>query len=79
MIWTAEFWKGASERALKTFAQTLAAMFVVGVPLFDLDFVQGLQLAGTAALASLLTSIGSADFTSGARSDVVLTGKVTGE
>lgn len=65
MIWTGKFWKGAGERALKTFAQTLAAVFVLGVPVLDLDLVQGLQLAATAALASLLTSVGSAEFTSG--------------
>jgi len=65
MIWTADFWKGAGERAIKTFAQTLAAIAVIGVPVFDLDFSQGLGLAATAALASVLTSIGNADFTAG--------------
>lgn len=65
MIWTGKFWKGAGERALKTFAQTLAAVFVLGVPVFELDLAQGLQLAATAALASLLTSVGNAEFTSG--------------
>lgn len=65
MIWTAAFWKGAGERAVKTFAQTLAAIAVIGVPVFELDFAQGLGLAGTAALASVLTSIGNADFTAG--------------
>lgn len=65
MIWTGKFWKGAGERAIKTFAQTLAAVFVLGVPVFDLDLTQGLQLAATAALASILTSVGNADFTSG--------------
>lgn len=65
MIWTLDFWKGAGERAIKTFAQTLAAIAVVGVPVFDLDFEQGLGIAATAALASILTSIGNADFTAG--------------
>lgn len=65
MIWTKAFWKGASERAIKTFAQALGAIAVVGVPVFELDFVQGLAISATAALASLLTSIGNADFTAG--------------
>jgi hypothetical protein len=69
MIWTASFWKGAGERAIKTFAQTLAAVAVVGVPVLELNFAEGVGLAATATLASLLTSIGNADFTAG---DVVV-------
>jgi len=65
MIWSLKFWRGASERAIKTFAQVLAATFVLGVPVFDLDVTQGLAISATAAAASLLTSIGNADFTAG--------------
>lgn len=65
MIWTRSFWKGAAERAIKTAAQTLAATFVIGVPIFELDVPTGLAISATATVASLLTSIGNAEFTAG--------------
>lgn len=66
MIWTTAFWKGAAERAIKTAAQSLAAVFVVGTTsLLDVDWTVSLSVAGAAALASLLTSIGNADFVAG--------------
>lgn len=66
MLWTGAFWRGAGERAIRTFAQTLAAVFVVGTTgLLDVDWVTSLSVAGAAALASLLTSIGNADFVAG--------------
>ena len=66
MIWTLAFWRGAAERAVKTFAQTLVGYFVVGTTgLLDLDWVTALSVASAAALASVLTSIGNADFTAG--------------
>ena len=65
MIWTKAFWKGTTERAIKTAAQVLASVFVIGVPIFDLDITAGLAIAGTATVASILTSIGNADFTAG--------------
>lgn len=66
MIWTKDFWKGAAERAIKTFAQTLAAVFVVGTTgILDVDWAPALSIAGAAALASILTSIGNADFVAG--------------
>jgi hypothetical protein len=71
MIWSAKFWKGAGERAIKTAAQALAAVFVVGVPILDVDIRGGLALAATATVASLLTSILSADFTAGPPDAVV--------
>lgn len=67
MLWTSDFWKGASERLIKTFAQTLVGFFVVGTTgLLDVDWPAAVSVAGAAALASLLTSIGNADFTAGA-------------
>lgn len=67
MIWTAAFWKGAAERAIKTFAQAGVALItsdaVVG--LIDLDVVQVLSVSGLAALVSVLTSVGNADFVAG--------------
>lgn len=65
MLWTAAFWKGAAERAMKTAAQVLAAIFVVGVPILDIDIRAALSLVATAVVASLLTSILSADFVAG--------------
>lgn len=67
MIWTKAFWKGAAERAIKTFAQAGVALItsdaVVG--LLDLDAVQVLSVSGLAALVSVLTSVGNADFVAG--------------
>jgi hypothetical protein len=65
MIWTAAFWKGAGERAIKTAAQALLAVFVVGVSVFDIDPQAALAIAATAVVASLLTSIANADFVAG--------------
>nr|DAK71669.1 MAG TPA: holin [Caudoviricetes sp.] len=66
MLWTAAFWKGASERAIKTIAQSLVAVVGVnGVGIIDVDWTGSLSVAAAAGLASLLTSIGNADFTAG--------------
>lgn len=66
MIWTVAFWKGATERAVKTVAQSLVAVVgVTGVGLLSIDWTGALSVAAAAGLASLLTSIGSADFVAG--------------
>lgn len=66
MIFTVPFWKGAGERLVKTFCQVLVGYIVVGTTgLLDVDWQAGLSVAGAAALASLLTSVGNADFTAG--------------
>ena len=66
MIWSSAFWRGATERALKTFAQALVAVIGVGaVGLLDVDWIGALSAALLATVVSLLTSIGNADFTSG--------------
>lgn len=58
-MWTLTFWKDAAERALRTAAQTAAAVWTAtGTGLVEADWVGGLSLAGMAALASLLTSLG---------------------
>lgn len=68
MIWTKDFWLGASERALKTFAQALAAVIGAGaVGIMDVDWPQALSVAALATALSLLTSIGNAGFTAGRR------------
>ena len=66
MLWTTAFWKGAAERGIKTLAQTLVGYIVVGTTgLLDLDWPTALSVSAAAALASLLTSIGNADFVAG--------------
>ncbi len=55
------FFKSLLERALKTFAQTLAAILGAGATdLLSVGWIQALSVAGLAALLSVLTSIGSA-------------------
>jgi len=57
-VWSVEFWKSAGERALRTFAQVLLSMIVVGETGFmDVDWVQAGSVAGLAALASVLMSV----------------------
>lgn len=66
MLWTTAFWKGAAERGIKTFAQTAVGFFVVGTTgLLELNWVSLVSVSGAAALASVLTSIGNADFVAG--------------
>ena len=66
MIWSSAFWRGATERGVKTFAQALVAVIGVGaVGLLDVDWLGALSAATLATVISLLMSIGNADFTSG--------------
>ena len=53
------FWIAAGERALKTFAQSLVALFAAGVTILNIDWQQGLAVAATAAAVSVLTSVAS--------------------
>ncbi len=60
-MFTRLFFKDAVERALKTFAQTLASLLVGdGTGILEVDWTARLSVAGLAALVSVLTSIGSA-------------------
>lgn len=69
---TRNFWKGAIERAIKTFGQTLLSVLGLdGIGILDIDWSQSLSIAGAGVLASLLTSIASPDFVAG-KPDVVL-------
>lgn len=57
---TIEFWRASGERAIKTFAQALAAtLSVSGLTSMSVGWQQALATAGLAALLSLLTSVGS--------------------
>lgn len=56
-MWTKTFWRDAAERAAKTGAQAFAALLTVGMTVLDLDWGNAAAVVGTAAVASLLTSI----------------------
>lgn len=59
------FWKDAVERAVKTFAQALLALFIVApnTPILGFDWPSALGLAATAVVISFLTSVVSAGVT----------------
>ena len=55
-----QFWQDTAERAIKTAAQAILAVFVAGVTIMSVDWVDTLAIGATAALVSVLTSIASA-------------------
>ena len=55
-----QFWEDTAERAIKTFAQALLGVFVAGVTIMSVDWVDALAVGATASLVSVLTSIASA-------------------
>lgn len=73
MITTKAFWKGAFERAVKTFAQAFVAVLtlsvgselVPSVGLEGVPWLEALSIAAMATVLSVMTSIGNADFTAG--------------
>ncbi len=64
-MFTTTFWKAAIERAVRTFAQTFAALLVADplVGAVEFDWLDGAAVSGLAALASLLTSLGASVLT----------------
>lgn len=61
-LFTKSFWKDATVRAVKTFAQSAVAVVAVnGTGLLTVDWVGLGSVAGLAALVSILTSISSGD------------------
>jgi hypothetical protein len=65
-VWTRKFWLDASERAVKTFAQTLvAAMAVGGINLLSVGWKQALTTAGFATALSVLSSVATAQASTG--------------
>ena len=61
------FIKDVAERSIKTFAQVMLSFIgVEGLAFGDVDWVKALSVAGLAALASVLTSIISYNFTGNA-------------
>ena len=77
---TKKFWKGAGERALKTFLQTSIAslMAVAGsaATAWEISWLNttydALGVGLLAAILSVGTSVGNADFTAGRDEDVVV-------
>jgi hypothetical protein len=61
-IFRKAFLLASIERAIKTFAQVLLALFATGqANILNVDWGSGLAVAGTAVLVSFLTSIVSAN------------------
>lgn len=57
-MYTRHFWLSAFERAVRTFAQALLSVLIIGETGFmDVDWAQGLSVAGVAFVASVLMSI----------------------
>jgi hypothetical protein len=57
-VWTIAFWKGAAERAVKTFAQSVLATLGVGATgLVHADWLGAFDVGGMAAVLSVLTSL----------------------
>lgn len=60
-MFTKLFWKDATERAIKTIAQTMVAMLTAGATgLLTVDYINLFSVAGLAGVVSVLTSIASA-------------------
>lgn len=68
------FWRGAAERAAKTFFQTFVAVALAGVgadavgataSIGDISWLNALSVAALAVILSVATSLGNADFTAG--------------
>lgn len=51
------FWLGVAERAVKTMAQTLAALLVTGTVIWSVDWAQAIGVTATAVVLSVLTSL----------------------
>lgn len=68
-MWTLAFWKAIAERAIKTFAETLAGALAINqfTPA-DIDWNTSLAIAGLAALIAVLFNIGTAGATDGSPS-----------
>ena len=60
-IWTEGFWRGAGERAIATFAQTLVALIGVDTvaPVESLDWTHMLSASALAGVLSVLKSVGA--------------------
>lgn len=65
-IWSGPFWRGAGERAVKTFAQTEVTLIGANLlPVVELPWYALLGSGLTAAILSVLTSLINPRFTAG--------------
>ena len=65
-MWTMDFWMAVLERAVKTFAQCMAALLTANATgLLDANWGQDASVAGMATVLSILTSIATAGATDG--------------
>lgn len=72
MIFSKEFLKGMTERAVKTFFQTFVALIgTSAVVIQDVDWVFVASGSALAAVLSIATSVGNADFTAGSEGSYV--------
>ncbi len=68
-MWSKTFALAVLERAIKTFAQSAAALLVAaGTGLLDADWLQILSVSGMAAVVSVLSSVGTGAVTDGSPS-----------
>jgi hypothetical protein len=65
MLWTTSFWKGAGERAIKTFFQSVVALIGTAQLIQSVDWKVVASGSLLATFLSLATSVGNANFTSG--------------
>lgn len=74
-LFTKAFWADASERAIKTAAQSGIAVFVADVTVISVDWAGAGAIVGTATVVSLLTSIASASVATPGTASVVSVGR----
>lgn len=73
-MWNRLFWKDTAERAIKSFVQTVVVL--IGTDLVNIasfDWVNIVGIGATMALASVLTSVGSAPVGSDSSASLVRT------
>jgi hypothetical protein len=62
-VFTVKFWKDAGERAIRTAAQALLALWATDISgVLEVDWVQAASVAGLAAITSALMSIVGTNF-----------------
>jgi hypothetical protein len=78
-MFTAAFWKGLAERAIKTFAASLAGLLgTAGLGLLDVDWGQALSVSGLATLVTVLLAVANPDFVAGrAGTNTALTNRMS--
>lgn len=79
-MFTKLFWKDALERAIKTTAQTVVALWATGATgVLDVDWVNAFSVAGLAFIMSILTSVAGVSTGDKGTAGVVRLNKSQGE